>query len=87
MIVIKWSYRLLQMFFTIKYKNSVVEGARLLFEEIEFVRQHCTIEEQKVAFHSIQNNAWFAHPENIGLSMCGASFMITNLTDHIHLLY
>ena len=61
------------MFFTIKYKNSVVEGARLLFEEIELVREHCTADERNVAFRSIQNNAWFAHPENVILSMCGKS--------------
>ena len=69
-ITFYFSWLYFQMFSVIKYKNSVEHGARHLFQEIKLVRDHCTADEQKVAFHSIQNNAWPANPESIALALC-----------------
>lgn len=59
------------MYSAIKYKNTIVDGAKHLFEEIQLVKKHCTEDEKKAAFKTIQDNAWFAHPENIIVAMCG----------------
>jgi hypothetical protein len=59
------------MYSAIKYKSSVTEGAKHLFNEIELVRTICNADERDVAFKVIQDNAFFAHPENIILAMCG----------------
>ena len=59
------------MYSSIKYKSSIIDGAKHLFNEIELVRTICTTEEKKVAFKVIQDNAYFAHPENVILAMCG----------------
>ncbi len=59
------------MFSVIKYKNTIIDGAKHLFDEIKLVREHCNTDEQAVAFKTIQNNAYFAHPENIIIAMCG----------------
>ena len=59
------------MFMNIKHKNSISYGARHIYNEIDLVRTHCTEEEQKVVFKTIQDSAYFAHPENIFMAMCG----------------
>lgn len=59
------------MFSAIKYRNTIVDGAKHLFNEIQLVKEFCTEDEKKVAFKTIQDNAWFANPENIILAMCG----------------
>ena len=59
------------MFSAIKYRNTIVDGARHLFDEIQLVKKFCSEDEKTVAFKTIQDNAWFAHPENILVAMCG----------------
>ena len=64
-------YVSLQVFAAIKYKKSITYGARHLFDQIWYTRQHCTKAEQKAVFRTIQINCFFAHPENIILAMLG----------------
>ena len=59
------------MFSVIKYHNTIVDGPRHLFDVIKLVKQFCTEDERKVAFKTIQDNAWFTNPDNIFLAMCG----------------
>jgi hypothetical protein len=59
------------MFSAIKYRNTIVDGARHIYDEIQLVKEVFTEDETKVAFKTIQDNAWFAHPENIIVAMCG----------------
>ena len=60
-----------QVFSLVKHKNTIIDGAKILFEEVRLVREVCTEEERRVAEKVIQNNAYFAHPENIIIAMCG----------------
>ncbi|XP_063693346.1 uncharacterized protein LOC134825134 [Bolinopsis microptera] len=60
-----------KMYSAVKYKNTIIDGAKHLFDEIQLVKTFCTVDERKVANKCIQNNAWFAHPENIMIAMCG----------------
>ena len=59
------------MFIKIKYQSTIVYGAKHIYEEIKLVRDHCTEDERKVVFKTIQDNAWFANPENVIVAMCG----------------
>lgn len=61
----------------IKLKNTIVDGPKHLFEEIQLIREHCTEEEKERAFKTIQDNAFFAHPENIIVAMCGMLYSKT----------
>lgn len=60
-----------QVFSDVKYKSSIVSGARHFFSLVQLVQTHCTAAEKKVAFKTLQDNAFFAHPENVLLAMCG----------------
>ena len=59
------------MFAVIIYRNTIVDGARHLFNEIELVREFFHKRKKKVSFKAIQDNAWLANPGNIILAMCG----------------
>ena len=52
------------MFSVIKYHNTIVDGPRHLFDVIQLVKQFCTEDERKVAFKTIQDNAWFTNPDS-----------------------
>ena len=64
------------MFVTIKHQNRLTDGPRLLHWEIQLVNENCSEDERKVALKTIQDNAWFAHPENIIVAMCGKSHLV-----------
>ena len=74
------------MYSAIKYKNTIVDGAKHLYDEIVLVRTLCTEDERKVANKSIQDNAWFAHPENIIIATCAVSEVFLNLIINVERL-
>ncbi|KAK3911413.1 HTH-type transcriptional regulator GltR [Frankliniella fusca] len=57
------------VWFAIKNNSSIVDGSRHLFKAIETVR-HCPVKVQKIVNPVIQTNSFFAHSENILLTMC-----------------
>ena len=59
------------MFSDIKFENTVTHGAKHLFNLISLIRENATAGEKKTAFKTIQDNAFFAHPENIIVAMIG----------------
>ena len=62
---------LFQTYVQIKLRNSISFGATHLLFELRCVRMHCTTNEQQILFDVLQNNAYFAHPEAVLLSMLG----------------
>lgn len=56
------------MYFSVKYYNSVVYGSALLFKFISWTR-YLENNVRGVVDSIIRNNSYFAHPENIILSM------------------
>ena len=54
-----------------KYKDGLHYGAVHLYSLVEHLRTYCNEEEQEVAFASIQESPYLAHPENVLLAMCG----------------
>jgi len=52
-----------------KRLNKVKDGPALLLQEIQAVRQHCTIKERDVLEASIQGNGFFAHHEAVLVSL------------------
>ena len=66
------------MFITIKHINKATDGPKHIYREIQLVNLHCTDDEKSVALKTIQDNAWFAHPENlIIVAMCGMFYLAT----------
>lgn len=57
------------MWFKIKSKDSFIMGPRHIFNYVKLVREHVDESFQQSIFNSIKRNAYFAHPENILLSM------------------
>ena len=57
------------MWFSIRYKSSRTEGARHLFSFIRLCDENLNSNEQKIVCKVIQNNAYFAHHENVLLTM------------------
>ena len=53
------------VFLAAKHFNKAEEGPKLLLQEINAVKLHCTEEEADVAKSSIQQNGFYAHHENI----------------------
>ena len=56
-------------FLAAKHFNTVSEGPRLLLNEIKAANEHCNAEELALVQASIQENGFFAHPENVVLSL------------------
>ena len=48
-----------------------MDGAKHLYNQIKYTKEHCNKEEQKIVFYTIQNNAYFAHPEHTIIAMLG----------------
>ena len=61
-----------QMWFTIKSKPSCTEGARHLWQTIHLLR-YASSEIKAIVYPVIQRNRFFAHPENLLLSMISDS--------------
>lgn len=56
------------MYFNIKYYNSVIYGSTLLFKFIRLT-QFLPLNVRQIVYSVVQNNSYFAHPENVMLSM------------------
>lgn len=57
------------MWFNIKSEDSIVMGPKHLFEYIKLTREHTGKTIQDIIFPVIERNSYFAHPENILLTM------------------
>ena len=57
--------------FEIKCKNKITDGSRNLFIIVKRIKSVPDEKVAEIALSVIQNNAFFAHPENILLSMLG----------------
>lgn len=62
---------IIQVFSDVKFKSSIIHGSSHFFNIIQLVRENCTENERAVAFKTLQDNAFWAHPENVLLAMCG----------------
>ena len=54
----------------IKYLSTIQLGAVHFFDLLERSRDYCTEDELDAVAKTLQINSFFAHPENIILSMC-----------------
>ena len=59
-----------QVFTRIKYLSSIQWGAVHFFDLLKRARDYCTEDEFAAVAKTLQINSFFAHPENIILSMC-----------------
>ena len=57
------------VFLAAKHFNRAEEGPKLLLSEIRAVRIHCTEEEAEVLQASVQQNGFYAHHENVLLTL------------------
>lgn len=57
------------MWFNIKSKDSITMGSKHLFEYIKLTRENTASDIQDIVFPVIARNAYFAHPENVILTM------------------
>lgn len=58
------------MWFTIKTKSSCIHGAEHVFKQIQLIR-YLPSDLKKLVEAVVQRNSYFAHPENILLTMLG----------------
>jgi len=56
------------MYFNIKYYSSAIYGSKLLFQFIRST-QYLSPSLKEIIYKVVQNNAYFAHPENVLLTM------------------
>ena len=61
-----------KMHIQVKYENTIMDGASILFQEIQSQKTlFKDSEELQVLQQSVQQNCYFAHPENVLLAMLG----------------